>query len=189
MVLRLGRPEVLDSALTLYSHLQVLHAGQLVYQDSANEYEAARRPYPTTFADGTRGATVLLEVNNRDLNLLLQLRISNGRGTVTDTLPVFITGAAQLDDDAPLELAGMLTSNEVGGDRGEYTTYNPICYYELTAAGPVFDAKLTERRIRTIYGQFLGFRFRSEPAMPASTNEAYAAELARIRKAGRSPVN
>lgn len=187
ITLRLGRPETydLDTPLTLYSRLQLRHAGRLVFEDSTREYEVARRPYPTTFADGAGGAVVLLEVNNRDLNELLRLQIRNGHATVTDTLPVFTTGPAQLDDDAPLELAGMLTSNERWGDRGEYTAYNPIRYYELTAAGPVFDAKLTEGKIRAIYGQFLGFRYRERPAMPASTGEAYGAELARIAAKGK----
>lgn len=184
ITLHLGRPETYDdlgNPLTLYSHLQVLHAGRLVYEDSTHEYEVGPRPYPTSFADGTGGAVLLLEVSNRDLNELLRLRIQNWHATVSDTLPAFTNGPAQLDDDAPLELAGMLTSNERWEEAGrEYTTYNPIRYYELTAAGPVLDAQLTERKIRAIYGQFLGFCYRERPGMPAKVGKAYGAELTRI---------
>lgn len=190
VTLKLGRPEEfadLTPPLTLYSYLQVLHSGKLVYEDSTHEYEVGRRPYPTTFADGVGGKVLLLEVNNRDLNELHRLRIQNGRATVTDTLPAFTAGPAQLDDDAPLELAGMLTSNEVWEEVGrEYTAYNPIRYYELTPAGPVFDAQLTERKARAIYGQFLGLRYQARPGMPAKVGAAYRAELERISRAASS---
>ena len=80
----------------------------------------------------------------------------------------------------------MLTSNERWVESGrEYVTYNPIRYYELTPAGPVFDKKLTERKTRAIYGQFLGLRSRERPGMPASTAAAYGAELERIVRKAR----
>jgi hypothetical protein len=184
VTLKLGRPEEFADQtppLTLYSYLQVLHGGRVVYEDSTHEFDVAQRPYPTTFTAGAGAAVLLLESNNRDLNELLRLQIRNGQATVTDTLPAFTNGPTQLDDDAPLELAGMMTSNETWEEAGqEYTTYNPIRYYELTPAGPVFDAKLTARKARTIYGQFLGFCYRERPAMPASTKKRYGAELARI---------
>jgi hypothetical protein len=178
-----GRGEIIYE-LETFTLFMLTHKKKLLYLDtSLTEYEFSDKLYPMVRALDGGTIELLVEINNRpNKNYLKHFIFSQDKLLHTDSLPIFISTASNLDADARLELAGYWDVGETWGDNNEFTAYNPIIYYELLPNGIVLDSTLTHAKNQVIYGQFYGYAYNENIQIDVNKLKKRDAEIARIRK-------
>lgn len=163
----------------VYSQLLLKRNGRILLFDTTTYFFFTDAAYPLLLKTGGNSFQLLLETDGRpQLNGLLMLSIKNDSVVSLKNLPIFITGAANLDNDATLEYAGCIGYPEIS----TYMPYSPIVYYEIMPDGIQVDSTLTEDRNKFIYGKFYGYEYLAEQRHPLSRMDFYNKEIKRIKE-------
>ncbi len=169
-----------------YSSFTLIHNGKVVFVDTSQaEYEFGDKLYPIIYALDSITFEILVEVNDRpNKNYLKYFKINNDSIIELKKLPTFITKPLNFGQDGNLEFAGFWDYNEVWGENGSITDYNPILFYKITKEGLVLDTVLTIKTNKAIYGSFKGFHYSEKYDIPISCGRKFAKEIQRIEKLG-----
>lgn len=166
---------------SVYPQLLVKHNNLAIFFDTASYYFFNDPQYPMLLKTGANSFELLLETDGRPQdNGLLHLKIKNDTVIETNTLPIFISKASNLDNDNTPEYAGCIGYPEASET---YLPYSPIVYYELHPDGIRIDSVLTEQRNTFIYGKFHGFDYREDLHQPLNRMPFYNEEIKRIKNA------
>jgi hypothetical protein len=175
--------------LETYTLLVVTRSGKQVFKDSSlTEYAFSNKGYPKVMRIGQEAFELLLEVNDRpNSDYLRWVKVQRNQLVKSDSLPLFIAEAANLDEDEAPERAGYWGSGEVWGENNTLTAYNPILYYEQSPQGLRLDSTLTKTKNKSIYGNFHGFDFSEAIPVPAALMGKFDQEVRRIKQDAYQP--
>lgn len=174
---------------TLFSSLQLVKDGRVLWRDTTTDYELNEKFYPILLRNPAGGHDLLVEVNGRPgMSRGRVLRIRDGRLAGQQEVPVFVAPAANLDQDPALEYAGYWSFFETWEEQEQpVTSYNPLVFYEHTTRGLRLDSALTREVNQRIYGQFHGFAFRQDLPQPASIVGRLDDEVAQVKQRAARP--
>jgi hypothetical protein len=115
------------------------------------------------------------------------VKVQRNQPVQSDSLPLFIAEAANLDEDRAPERAGYWGNGEVWGENNAITAYNPILYYEQSPEGLRLDSALTRTKNQSIYGNFHGFGLGKAIPVPAAWLGKFDQEVRRIKQEAYQP--
>jgi hypothetical protein len=175
--------------LETYTLLVVTRSGKEVFKDSSlTEYTFGNTHYPEVTRIGQETFELLLQVNDRpNRDYLRWVKVQRNQLVKSDSLPLFIAEAANLDEDKAPERAGYWGGGEVWGENNALTAYNPILYYEQSPEGLRLDSTLTRTRNQLIYGNFPGFDLGEGIPVPATLMEKFDQEVRWIKQGTHQP--